>query len=108
MDGVHPNPEQAAEDFVAKFEKLRREVSKFIVGQEEIIQHVLVAILCGGHVLLEGVPGLGKTALVTTISRALHAPRWLVADPASWATSRSRNSTKLSIPSDVTSADATW
>lgn len=63
--------EQAAAEFVAQFELLRTEVSKFIVGQQEIIEQVLVAIICGGHVLLEGVPGLGKTALVNTISRAL-------------------------------------
>jgi MoxR-like ATPase len=63
--------EQGAADFVATFERLRNEVSRFIVGQKEIIEDVLIAILCGGHVLLEGVPGLGKTALVQTVSRAL-------------------------------------
>ena len=50
---------------------IRDEVGKFIVGQEQIVEDVLVAIVCGGHVLLEGVPGLGKTALVNTISKAL-------------------------------------
>ncbi len=54
------------------FEKLRSEVSKFIVGQKDIIDHVLTAVVCGGHVLLEGVPGLGKTALVNTLAKALH------------------------------------
>ena len=57
--------------FQSTFEKIRSEIGKFIVGQDEIIEHVLVAIVSGGHVLLEGVPGLGKTALVTTISQAL-------------------------------------
>ena len=68
---VDNNAEQAARDFVDTFQRIRQEVSKFIVGQEEIIEDVLIAIVCGGHVLLEGVPGLGKTALVNTISQAL-------------------------------------
>lgn len=63
--------EESAGRFVETFGKLREEVSKFIVGQQEIIEDVLIAIVGGGHVLLEGVPGLGKTALVNTISRAL-------------------------------------
>ena len=63
--------QQQTTDFVAKFNLIRDEVGKFIVGQEQIVEDVLVAIVCGGHVLLEGVPGLGKTALVNTISKAL-------------------------------------
>jgi MoxR-like ATPase len=62
----------AADHFKATFHKIREEIGKFIVGQEHIVEHVLIAILCGGHVLLEGVPGLGKTALVNTIAKALH------------------------------------
>jgi len=58
--------------FKETFEKLRAEVSKFIVGQHDIIEQVLTAVICGGHVLLEGVPGLGKTALVNTLAKALH------------------------------------
>lgn len=65
------NTEQEASDFVNKFNRIREEVGKFIVGQEAIIEDVLIAIVCGGHALLEGVPGLGKTALVNTISQAL-------------------------------------
>lgn len=64
--------QQAAEHFVSTFNQIRDEIGKFIVGQAEIVEDVLIAILCGGHVLLEGVPGLGKTALVSTISQALH------------------------------------
>ena len=64
--------QQAAEHFVSTFHQIRDEIGKFIVGQAEIVEDVLIAILCGGHVLLEGVPGLGKTALVSTISQALH------------------------------------
>ena len=61
-----------AESFQFVFHTIRSEVAKFIVGQEDVIEHVLIAIICGGHVLLEGVPGLGKTALVNTLARALH------------------------------------
>ncbi len=61
-----------AESFQSTFRTIRSEVSKFIVGQEAVIDHVLIAVICGGHVLLEGVPGLGKTALVNTLARALH------------------------------------
>jgi len=60
------------ESFCETFERIRSEIAKFIVGQDEIIDDVLIAIICGGHVLLEGVPGLGKTALVTTIAKTLH------------------------------------
>ncbi|MCF6312022.1 MAG: MoxR family ATPase [Verrucomicrobiales bacterium] len=63
---------QQIETFCETFAKIRNEIAKFIVGQDEIIDDVLIAIICGGHVLLEGVPGLGKTALVTTIAKTLH------------------------------------
>ncbi len=66
------NVAEGATDFVRIFNRLRDEVSRFIVGQNEIIDDVLIAIVCGGHVLLEGVPGLGKTALVNTIAQAVH------------------------------------
>lgn len=52
-------------------ENVKREISAFIVGQEEVIDQVLWSILAGGHVLLEGLPGLGKTMLVRTISECL-------------------------------------
>ncbi|MBF0199684.1 MAG: AAA family ATPase [Planctomycetes bacterium] len=51
---------------------LKKEIGKFIVGQDDVVRNVLIAIVCGGHVLLEGVPGLGKTALVSTLSKALN------------------------------------
>jgi len=68
---VSDSTKQSVADFVSTFDRLRNEISKFIVGQQDIIEEVLIAIVCGGHVLLEGVPGLGKTALVNTISQAL-------------------------------------
>jgi MoxR-like ATPase len=59
------------QDFVASFEGLRAEVEKVIVGHREIINHVLFGMFAGGHVLLEGVPGLGKTLLIKTLAEGL-------------------------------------
>ncbi len=59
------------ETFAATFERIRSEVGKVIVGQQTVIEHVLIALVAGGHVLLEGVPGLGKTLLVKTLAQAL-------------------------------------
>jgi MoxR-like ATPase len=59
------------QEFVRAFEGLRSEVEKVIVGHREIITHVLVGMFAGGHVLLEGVPGLGKTLLIKTLSEGL-------------------------------------
>ena len=52
-------------------EKVAGEVGKVIVGQKEIIEQLLIALLCGGHCLLVGVPGLAKTLLINTLSKAL-------------------------------------
>ncbi|REJ85992.1 MAG: MoxR family ATPase [Planctomycetota bacterium] len=60
------------DDFREDFKKLRAEVGKVIVGQEDIVDGTLSALIAGGHVLLEGVPGLGKTLLVRTLADALH------------------------------------
>jgi MoxR-like ATPase len=57
--------------FRADFDALRREVGKVIVGHSEIVDDTLTALIAGGHVLLEGVPGLGKTLLVRTLADAL-------------------------------------
>jgi len=61
----------AIDHFKETFDRIRTAVSTFIVGQQEIIDDVLIAICCGGHVLLEGVPGLGKTSLINTIAQAI-------------------------------------
>ncbi|MCL4109629.1 UNVERIFIED_CONTAM: hypothetical protein GTU68_061886 [Idotea baltica] len=60
------------DQFRTDFEGLRQEVGRVIVGQQDIVDGTLSALIAGGHVLLEGVPGLGKTLLVRTLSDALH------------------------------------
>jgi MoxR-like ATPase len=57
---------------LGKLPQLKTEIQKVIVGQEHILDELLVAFLAGGHCLLEGVPGLAKTLLVKTMSQALH------------------------------------
>jgi len=54
-------------------QKVRAEVAKVIIGQEDLIEALLLALLCNGHVLIEGIPGLAKTLAVTTLSQTLHA-----------------------------------
>ena len=63
--------EVRVQEFVTAFEGLRAEVEKVIVGHREIITHVLIGMFAGGHVLLEGVPGLGKTLLIKTLAEGL-------------------------------------
>jgi len=53
--------------------RIRTEIAKVVVGQEQVIDRILIALLCGGHVLIEGVPGLAKTLLVSTLARTLDA-----------------------------------
>jgi MoxR-like ATPase len=64
--------EQQAAEFREVFDKLKDEIGRVIVGSSGTIEAVLTCIFAGGHCLLEGVPGLGKTMLVRTISEALH------------------------------------
>ncbi len=61
------------DQFHSRFGRIRDELGRMIVGQGEIIESVLVAFFAAGHVLLEGVPGLGKTMLVRTLSEAVNA-----------------------------------
>jgi MoxR-like ATPase len=53
-------------------DRVREEIAKIIVGQQDVVDGVLIALVAGGHVLLEGVPGLGKTTLLRTLARVLH------------------------------------
>jgi MoxR-like ATPase len=57
---------------VSRLDRIRSEIAKIIVGQQDVVDGVLTCLLAGGHVLLEGVPGLGKTTLLRTLGRVLH------------------------------------
>jgi len=62
---------EKAESIKKNFDIITGELSKVIVGQTELIQDLLICLLCGGHALIEGVPGLGKTLIVKTLSQVL-------------------------------------
>ncbi len=64
--------EVAIQNAVARLDRIRAEIAKIIVGQQDVVDGVLTCLLAGGHVLLEGVPGLGKTTLLRTLGRVLH------------------------------------
>jgi len=61
----------AINQFVSKYQDLKKEIAKVIVGQEEVVNQILISIFSGGHSLLIGVPGLAKTLMVNTIAQAL-------------------------------------
>jgi len=63
--------EQACREFRERFERLQAQIEKAVVGHRELVENTLTALFCGGHVLLEGVPGLGKTLLVRTLGSVL-------------------------------------
>lgn len=63
--------EKSCRQAIEDIGRVRSEVSKVFFGQESLIEELLIALLCGGHVLLEGVPGVGKTHLIKSLSRAL-------------------------------------
>jgi len=69
---VVPVDEVRFKALTAKVAQIREEVGKVVVGQGEVVDQVLMAIFAGGHCLMEGVPGLAKTLLVSTVSRVLH------------------------------------
>ena len=69
---LHQNdPAASASEVQSVFNEIRGEVQKVIVGQEDVVEEVLIAIFCGGHAIIEGVPGLAKTLLVHTLSSTL-------------------------------------
>jgi MoxR-like ATPase len=72
MSDIETALQTEATRFKDDFERARKEVGRIIVGQERVVEGTLIAIVCGGNVLLEGVPGLGKTELVKALSRVLH------------------------------------
>src|SRR5207237_1947791 len=71
MDVTAPMAERA-EQFRQAYARVRAEVGKVIVGHQEVVDGVLTCLFVGGHALLEGVPGLGKTLLVRTLAQVLH------------------------------------
>ena len=73
MNNIDDALKQELDRFREDFGKLRQEIAKVIVGQQPIVDGVLTSLIAGGHVLLEGVPGLGKTLMVRTLASALHA-----------------------------------
>jgi MoxR-like ATPase len=70
--GPSPSDTAAVQKCEQAYNKIRDEIAKVIVGQDEVIEQVLVAIFARGHALLEGVPGLAKTLLVSSLAQALH------------------------------------
>ena len=71
-DPTHPDDIAAVQKCEQAYHRLRDELSKVIVGQNEVIEQVLVAMFARGHALLEGVPGLAKTLLISSLARSLH------------------------------------
>ncbi len=65
--------EASVASFTADLRRIKAEIGKMIVGQDAIVEGVLICLLGGGHALLEGVPGLGKTMLVRTMAETIHA-----------------------------------
>jgi MoxR-like ATPase len=72
VPGVDPAIQQATDVFRHDYRAVQQEIAKAIVGHEDIVDGVLTCLFTGGHALLEGVPGLGKTALIRALSQALN------------------------------------
>ena len=62
---------QKVDAIQSNFELILNELSKIIVGHDTLIKHIFTCLLCGGHALIEGVPGLGKTLIVRSLSQIL-------------------------------------
>ncbi len=71
MSKQYASDVEAVQDLVASYKRLRNEIGKVIIGQDEVVQDVLISIFSRGHCLLVGVPGLAKTLLVNTIAQTL-------------------------------------
>src|SRR5471032_1170952 len=71
IPGVDPQIQALTDQFRKDYRAVYAEIAKAIVGHEAIIDGVLTCLFVGGHALLEGVPGLGKTALIRTLASAL-------------------------------------
>ncbi|MEO1254565.1 MAG: MoxR family ATPase [Bacteroidota bacterium] len=71
MDKNLEKLEQEVNELVAKLQSLKQEVHKVVVGQEEVMNQLIIGMLSGGHVLLEGLPGLAKTLMIKSLAKAL-------------------------------------
>src|SRR6059058_3920748 len=72
VPGIDPQLQAQCDAFRDDFRQIKAEIGKAIVGHEEIVDGVLTCLFVGGHALLEGVPGLGKTALIRALAQALN------------------------------------
>src|SRR5206468_12058308 len=72
VPGVDPQVHQLTEGFRRDYRAVQAEIAKSIVGHHDIVDGVLTCLFVGGHALLEGVPGLGKTALIRSLAQALN------------------------------------
>lgn len=73
MSTDKPIPSEVVQQYVDQINKLRAEIGRVVVGQEQMISRLLVGVLTGGHILLEGVPGLAKTTAIKSLADALDA-----------------------------------
>jgi MoxR-like ATPase len=71
-ESTHPDDVAAVAQCQAAYQRLRSELAKVIIGQSDVIEQVLIAMFARGHALLEGVPGLAKTLLISSLARSLH------------------------------------
>jgi MoxR-like ATPase len=71
MTNKYKSEAEAIDDFVVRYNLLKNEIGKIIVGQDEVIKNVLISIFSRGHCLLVGVPGLAKTLLISTLANSL-------------------------------------
>lgn len=71
-DNATPQDLESLEKLKTAYTQIRTELSKVIIGQDEVIEQLLIAIFAQGHCLLEGVPGLAKTLMVSTLAKSLH------------------------------------
>jgi MoxR-like ATPase len=71
MSSPSPSPSQSWEHLLQQVDRIRQETGRVIVGQNDVVEQMLTALLCRGHCLLVGVPGLAKTLLVSTLGRIL-------------------------------------
>ena len=73
MSGEEEEFEEKLKAYKKKFVVIKEEIGKVMIGQKDIINSFLVAIVANGHVLVEGVPGIGKTVMVNTLSKIIGA-----------------------------------